>query len=118
MPECRPTTPLSTGPTMFLAPSPIWWQILHLEKTFSPAAASCAAAAPTEARSAAPADVGQVLALGEDPPPGGGILRRRGANRSQERRPGNRKTQQPHIPLRIWVIPMPPVGDANHRANA
>src|ERR1700722_3846833 len=57
------------------------------------------------------ADLVADLAFGEDLLPGGGILRRRGANRSQERRPGNRKTQQLHIPLRIWVIPMPPVGE-------
>src|SRR5215472_3233700 len=40
---------------MFLAPSPVWWQILHFAKTFSPAAASCAIEALIEARSAAPA---------------------------------------------------------------
>src|SRR4051794_39872532 len=36
-------TPFSSGPTAFLAPSPIWWQILHLANTFSPSAGSPAA---------------------------------------------------------------------------
>src|SRR5215475_13430342 len=39
--------PLRTGPTIFFAFSPIWWQALHTTKTFSPAAASCARASPT-----------------------------------------------------------------------
>src|SRR5262245_10964664 len=47
--------PLRTGPTMFFAFSPTWWQALHTTKTFSPAAASCARAspAPTIANTAA-----------------------------------------------------------------
>src|SRR5947209_1529543 len=35
--------PFSSGPTAFFAPSPIWWQILHFAKTFSPSAGSPAA---------------------------------------------------------------------------
>src|SRR5690349_15954491 len=38
--------PLSSGPTLFLAPSPIEWQGRHFLKDCSPAAASCARAAP------------------------------------------------------------------------
>src|SRR5665647_669727 len=37
--------PLSSGPTLFLAPSPIAWQAMHLLKEVLPAAASCASAA-------------------------------------------------------------------------
>src|SRR5258708_7248116 len=36
--------PLSSGPTLFLAPSPIAWQARHLLNEVLPAAASCASA--------------------------------------------------------------------------
>ena len=36
--------PFSSGPTLFLAPSPIAWQARHLLKEVLPAAASCASA--------------------------------------------------------------------------
>ena len=43
-PECRPIRPLSSGPTPFLAYSPIWWQARHAANTFLPASASSAEA--------------------------------------------------------------------------
>src|ERR1700756_3828978 len=42
LPDLRPSMPLSTGPTLFLAPSPIAWQARHLLNDVLPAAASCA----------------------------------------------------------------------------
>src|SRR5689334_714438 len=44
LPEWRPSRPLSTGPTLFLAPSPMAWQARHLLNEVLPAAASCASA--------------------------------------------------------------------------
>src|SRR6476620_4295314 len=41
--------PLRSGPTPFLAFSPIWWQALQTPKTFSPAAASWARTSPEQA---------------------------------------------------------------------
>src|SRR3984893_14285609 len=41
--------PLSSGPTLFLAPSPIAWQARHLLNEVLPAAASCASAADAAA---------------------------------------------------------------------
>src|SRR4051795_578344 len=41
--------PLSSGPTLFFAPSPIEWQGRHLLKDVLPAAASCASAADASA---------------------------------------------------------------------
>src|SRR4249919_3473885 len=49
LPALRPMIPLRTGPTLFFAVSPIWWQVLHTPKTFSPAAASWALASPAPA---------------------------------------------------------------------
>src|SRR5260370_27073923 len=37
--------PLSSGPTLFLAPAPIAWQAMHLLNEVLPAATSCASAA-------------------------------------------------------------------------
>src|SRR5208337_3013324 len=45
VPALRPTTPLSSGPTKFLALSPIWWQVLQTLNVTSPAAASPSAEA-------------------------------------------------------------------------
>src|SRR3981189_911257 len=44
MPDLRPSMPLSSGPTLFLAPSPTAWQAMHLLNDVLPAAASCASA--------------------------------------------------------------------------
>src|SRR6266404_37909 len=44
MPDLRPSSPLSCGPTLFWAPSPIAWQAMHLLKAVLPVAASCASA--------------------------------------------------------------------------
>src|SRR5215813_3059691 len=44
LPEWRPSRPLSTGPTLFLAPSPMAWQARHLLNEVFPASASCASA--------------------------------------------------------------------------
>src|SRR5882757_11403304 len=49
MPDLRPSNPLSCGPTLFLAPSPIAWQAKHLLNDVLPAAASCASAAEATA---------------------------------------------------------------------
>src|SRR6267142_2977149 len=49
LPALRPMIPLRTGPTLFFAVSPIWWQALHTPKTFSPAAASWALTSPAPA---------------------------------------------------------------------
>ena len=49
MPDLRPSRPLSSGPTLFLAPSPIAWQARHLLNDDLPAAASCASAADAAA---------------------------------------------------------------------
>src|SRR5215216_4777382 len=51
VPVCRPSMPLSTGPTLFLAPSPTEWQGRHFLKEFSPAARSCADADNADAAS-------------------------------------------------------------------
>src|SRR5215210_7872969 len=51
VPVCRPSMPLSTGPTLFLAPSPTEWQGRHFLKEFSPAARSCADAGNADAAS-------------------------------------------------------------------
>src|ERR1700694_5801388 len=40
VPDLRPSRPLSTGPTLFLAPSPTAWQGRHFLNEFSPAARS------------------------------------------------------------------------------
>src|SRR6185437_5122261 len=44
LPDLRPSSPFSTGPTLFLAPSPTAWQARHLLNEVLPAAASCASA--------------------------------------------------------------------------
>src|SRR5215510_13316208 len=44
LPDLRPSRPLSTGPTLFLAPSPTAWQARHLLNDVLPASASCASA--------------------------------------------------------------------------
>src|SRR5882724_2113576 len=49
LPALRPMMPLRTGPTLFFAVSPIWWQALHTPNTFSPAAASWALTSPAPA---------------------------------------------------------------------
>src|SRR3982074_600226 len=49
MPDLRPSSPLSSGPTLFLAPAPIAWQAMHLLNDVLPAAASCASAADDDA---------------------------------------------------------------------
>src|SRR5882672_2849605 len=49
MPDLRPSIPLSSGPTLFLAPSPIAWQGRHLLNEVLPAAASCASTLVTAA---------------------------------------------------------------------
>src|SRR3990170_3880321 len=49
----RPTMLFNSGPTLFLAPSPTSWQVLHFLNTLSPSSAfPCAAAAPALARNA------------------------------------------------------------------
>src|SRR5882724_12856131 len=48
VPDLRPSRPLSTGPTLFLAPSPTEWQGRHFLNEFSPAATSCARAPADE----------------------------------------------------------------------
>src|SRR4051812_38822383 len=55
--------PFRTGPTPFLAVSPIWWQARHFRNTFSPAAASCANDAPVDRITAAPAARARVASL-------------------------------------------------------
>ena len=40
VPDLRPSSPFSSGPTLFLAPSPIAWQAMHLRNDFSPSATS------------------------------------------------------------------------------
>src|ERR1700753_2363529 len=64
------------------------------------------------------ADLVADLAFGEDLLSGGGVLRERHANRSKERRPGNQKTQKPHIILRIRLVSRRTVRDASLRGNA
>src|SRR5437868_12994281 len=49
VPEWRPSRPLSTGPTLFFAPSPTAWHARHFLNDCSPAATSCAATAPVDA---------------------------------------------------------------------
>src|ERR1043165_10054479 len=49
VPDLRPSSPLSTGPTLFLASAPTEWQGRHFLNEFSPAARSCAEALPTAA---------------------------------------------------------------------
>src|SRR6266581_9206611 len=44
MPDLRPSIPFNSGPTLFLAPSPMAWQARHLLNDDLPAAASCAIA--------------------------------------------------------------------------
>src|SRR6185295_5397540 len=44
VPDLRPSSPFSTGPTLFLAPSPTAWQARHLLNEVLPASASCATA--------------------------------------------------------------------------
>src|SRR5436190_12739871 len=44
MPDLRPSSPFSSGPTLFLAPSPVEWQGRHLLNDVLPAATSCACA--------------------------------------------------------------------------
>src|SRR5688572_15038780 len=44
VPDLRPSSPFNSGPTLFLAPSPIAWQARHLLNEVLPAAASCASA--------------------------------------------------------------------------
>ena len=44
LPDFRPSIPLSSGPTLFLAPSPIAWHGRHLLNEDLPAATSCASA--------------------------------------------------------------------------
>src|SRR3546814_2136863 len=52
VPAARPTTPLSCGPTLFLASSPTAWQAVQRLKTCSPLAASPAAEAAEGSASA------------------------------------------------------------------
>src|SRR6266850_807346 len=52
VPDLRPLSPLSTGPTLFLAPSPTAWQARHLLNEVLPAATSCASAADDAAADA------------------------------------------------------------------
>src|SRR5262249_1777862 len=52
LPAWRPSRPLSSGPTLFFAPSPTEWQGRHFLNDCSPAATSCAEAAAVEAASA------------------------------------------------------------------
>ena len=52
MPDLRPSSPFSSGPTLFLAPSPIAWQARHLLNEVLPAAASCASAPDAAAMAA------------------------------------------------------------------
>src|SRR3977135_4325162 len=53
VPDLRPSSPLSTGPTLFLASSPTAWQGRHFLNASPPAATSWAKAAPADAASAA-----------------------------------------------------------------
>src|SRR3981189_2483011 len=56
LPALRPSTPLSGGPSLTFAPSPMSWQgEQNRLKTCSPAAASCAKVVPVEAARAIPA---------------------------------------------------------------
>src|SRR5438128_1323708 len=50
VPDLRPSSPFSNGPTLFLASAPTEWQGKHFLKEFSPAARSCADALPTAVR--------------------------------------------------------------------
>src|SRR5215216_5950236 len=50
VPDLRPSSPFSTGPTLFLASAPTEWQGRHFLNEFSPAARSCAKALPAGAR--------------------------------------------------------------------
>src|ERR1700730_13899214 len=50
-PALRPSSPLSSGPTLFFAPSPTEWHGRHFLNDCSPAATSCAEAAAVEAAS-------------------------------------------------------------------
>ena len=52
VPDLRPSSPLSTGPTLFLALSPTAWQARHLLNEVLPAATSCASAADAAANEA------------------------------------------------------------------
>src|SRR5215216_772468 len=53
VPDLRPSSPLSTGPTLFLASSPTEWHGRHFLNDCSPAATSWANAPPVEAASTA-----------------------------------------------------------------
>src|SRR5580698_4837369 len=49
LPECRPSSPFSSGPILFCASSPMEWQGRHLWNEISPLAASCADAVQADA---------------------------------------------------------------------
>src|ERR1043165_6515453 len=55
VPDLRPSSPLSTGPTLFLASSPTEWHGRHFLNEFSPAARSCAEAQALDATITMPA---------------------------------------------------------------
>src|ERR1700730_14863580 len=60
-PALRPSSPLSSGPTLFFAPSPTEWQGRHFLNDCSPAATSCAEAAAVEAASAIAARTARLI---------------------------------------------------------
>src|SRR5262249_32274147 len=51
--DLRPSSPLSSGPTLFFAPSPTEWHGRHFLNDCSPAPTSCARAVVLEAASTA-----------------------------------------------------------------
>ena len=85
---CGPSSPFSSGPTLFLAPSPIAWQARHLLNEVLPAAASCAcapdAAAIAVTTTSAPRGSGTSLSGGALPLADGVLLAWASSKRNRE----------------------------------